>query len=208
MKSRFIPLFASLFLCLIKAAVGVLGSSEVLAADGIYSFYQSFIALKAAFYKEAMAGSRAVRKSFWIVGLIVSKIMILGTCDVLFYSFVRMSKASNGLLVRPSPYALYVAVLSVVINGVLYRHGPYSASAGKKQAESELTESFRMSIIVSILAAVGTIIARTLSLYSGSIVTILIAVTILAPRAVNLLCDNWKLATDWMFYRPHHAESG
>ncbi len=86
-------MFASLFLSLMKVVIGVLGASEVLAADGLYSFYQSFLALKTAFHKESTAGSRAVRKSFWIVGLLVSKIMILGTCDVLFYSFVNLTSS-------------------------------------------------------------------------------------------------------------------
>ena len=203
MKSKTIPLFANVLLSLMKLTIGMLGSSEVLVADGLYSFYQGFLALKAAFHKQAETGSRAVRKSFWIVGLIVSKIMILGTCDVLFYSFVRIAKAAKGLLVRPSPYALYVALFSVAVNWILYRRGPYSGSTGENEHENRLTESFRISITVSILALIGTILARTVSLYSGSIATILISATILAPRAVNLLCANWRLAADWMFYGPH-----
>ncbi len=206
MKPKFVPLFASIFLSMLKVSIGVLGASEVLAADGLYSFYQSFLALKAVFHKQAATGSRSVRKSFWIVGLLVSKIMILGTCDVLFYSFVRIAKAAQGLLMRPSPYALYAALLSIVINEMLYRHGPYSSSDGKNAEEDKLTESFRMSVVVSVLALVATITARKLTLYGDSVATILIAVTILAPRAVNLLRVNWRLAADWIFYRPHHAE--
>ena len=205
MKLKFTPLFVSLFLSLMKLVVGVLGSSEVLAADGLYSFYQSFLALKTAFHKEATAGSRAVRKSFWIVGLLVSKIMILGTCDVLFYSFVRIAKASKGLLVHPSPYALYAALLSVAVNWALFRYSSHWLSTKENEQKNKLIESFQLSIIVSVLATIGIFTARTLSLYAGSVATILISVTILAPRALNLLRHNWKLASDWMFYRPHHA---
>ena len=46
-KARALALYTSLFLSMIQAAIAILGASEVLAAAGLCSFYQSYVAAEA-----------------------------------------------------------------------------------------------------------------------------------------------------------------
>ncbi len=193
--------FVSLFLSLVKGVVGILGSSEALIADGLYSFYQSFVVVKSIFLMEDNGKTTGAHKSIWFAGLVISVMLILGIGDVLIFSVVRITKAAKGLLVRPSPYALYVAILSVLANQLLYRYRRCSEKEmpEKNASQTELTQSLRLSVIVSSIVVIGIGIARTVSLH-GDAVAALIVAAIVIPKVISLFNQSLKTTTDWTLY--------
>jgi len=194
-------LFLNLFLSLVKGMVGILGSSESLISDGLYSFYQSFATVKSIFLLDRNKKGNGIYKSVWFAGLVVSVMLILGTGDVLVFSLVRISRAARGLLVRPSPYALYTAILSVLANHLLYR---YSVCSEKEMAErdiseSEISRSLRLLVIISSIVVIGIGIARTLSIYGDAVAALIVAI-ILIPKVIALFSQSLKVTTDWTAY--------
>jgi divalent metal cation (Fe/Co/Zn/Cd) transporter len=196
--------FVSLFLSLVKGVVGILGSSESLVADGLYSFYQSFVVVKSIFSIEnngKTTGAQGAHKSIWFAGLVISIILILGIGDVLIFSVVRITKAAKGILVRPSPYALYTAILSVLANQLLYRYRLCSGKEmpEKSNPETDITHSLRLAVIISSIVVIGIGIARTLSLYGDAIAALIVA-AIVIPKVISLFNDSLKTTTDWRLY--------
>lgn len=193
--------FVSLFLSLVKGVVGILGSSESLIADGLYSFYQSFVVVKSIFLMEDNGKTTGAHKSIWFAGLVISVMLILGIGDVLIFSVVRIVKAAKGILVRPSPYALYVAILSVLANQLLYRYRLCSEKEmpEKNASQTVLTQSLRLSVIVSSIVVIGIGIARTVSLH-GDAVAALIVAAIVIPKVISLFNKSLKITTDWRLY--------
>jgi len=201
-------LFCSLFLSLVKGAIGILGSSESLVADGLYSFYMSFIALKSIFLTSKNRENETVYKSVWFAGLVIAIMLILGIGDVLIFSLVRIVKAAKGLLVRPSPYALYTAILSVLANQLLYR---YSLCSIKEMPEKngsamEMVQGLRLSVIVSSIVIIGIAIARTVSVYGDAIAALILGI-MLIPEVINLFNQSWKTTTEWTSYRIRGTQS-
>jgi len=190
-------LFVSLFLSLVKGVIGILGSSESLVADGLYSLYQSFVALKSIFPADKNEENDAIYKSVWFAGLVIAVMLILGIGDVLIFSLVRIAKATKGLLVRPSPYALYTAILSVLANQLLYR---YSLCLKKEMPEKngsamEMAQNFRLSVIVSSIVIIGIAISRTVSLYGDAIAALILGIMLIS-KVINLFSQSWKITTE------------
>jgi len=183
-------LFVSLFLTLVKGVVGILGSSESLVADGLYSFYQSFVALRVIYLGEY--------KSIWLAGVVVCLMLVLGIGDVLLFSVIRIAKAAKGLLVRPSPYALYAAILSIMANQVLYRYSLCAVKEGQEENGSgaEISQSLRISVIISSVVVIGIAIARTLSIY-GDALAALVVTTIVIAKLFRFFRRNLKSGTTW-----------
>ena len=183
-------LFVSLFLTLVKGVVGILGSSESLVADGLYSFYQSFVALRVIYLGEY--------KSIWLAGVVVCLMLVLGIGDVLLFSVIRIAKAAKGLLVRPSPYALYAAILSIMANKVLYRYSLCAVKEGQEENGSgaEISQSLRISVIISSVVVIGIAIARTLSIY-GDALAALVVTTIVIAKLFRFFRRNLKSGTTW-----------
>lgn len=206
-------ILSSLCLSLFKGIIGILGSSEALAADGLYSFYQSYIAIKATWFKAPDTGSgvkpgadaEKERSALWFAGLVVSAILLFGSIDIVFFSFIRILKASRGLLFRPSPYALSAAVLSILANQLLLKYSvcggyrnnnPGSAGAqtdsrcgqgGKTDTyRNSLNDSLQLSIIISCISLIGICFARYVSLY-GDAISALIVISIVVYKAAKLL---------------------
>jgi divalent metal cation (Fe/Co/Zn/Cd) transporter len=197
-RLRLWALFVSLSLSLVKGVVGILGSSESLVTDGLFSFYQSFVVVKSIFL---INRNSTFYKSVWFAGLVISVMLILGIGDVLIFSVVRMAKVAKGILVRPSPYALYTAILSVLANQLLYRYSLCSEKEmpEKNTSQIELTQSLRLAVIVSSVVVIGIGIARTASLY-GDAVAALIVAAIFIPKVISLFNQSLKTTTDWRLY--------
>jgi len=193
--------FVSLFLSLVKGVIGILGSSESLVADGLYSFYQSFVALKSIFLTNKNKENDSVYKSVWFAGLVIAIMLILGIGDVLIFSLVRIAKAAKGLLFRPSPYALYTAILSVLANQLLYR---YSLCSIKEMPEKngsamEMLQGLRLSVIASSIVVIGIASARTVFLYGDAIAALILGI-VLIPKVINLFNRSWKVTTECTVY--------
>lgn len=209
-------LVVSLFLSLIKALIGILGSCEALIADGLYSLYQSFIIAKSIFIDTSSPNSRKdshkpvinkldIIKSLYLAGMIIITILVLGIIDVTVFSIVRIIKVSKGLLVSPSPYSLYAAVLSILSNQIFYR---YSLCLNKNPIERpcktnqlvpeslvELNQSYKLSIIISTIALIGVTLARISWLYADALAAIVISI-ILTVCTIGLLKTSSKTITD------------
>lgn len=200
-RLRLWAIFVSLIMSLVKGIVGVLGSSESLVGDGLYSLYQSFLLLNRIFLVNVNEEAGASHKSFWCAGLVISIILILGIGDILIFSILRLIKATKGLLIRPSPYALELAILSILANQLLYR---YSLCSGKeteekKVLETEMVHSLRLSVILSSIAVIGIATARTISIYGDAIAAFIIAIIVI-PRVIGLFSQSWKITTDWTWH--------
>jgi len=197
-RLRLWALFVSLFLSLVKGVVGILGSSESLVADGLFSFYQSFVVVKSIFL---INRNSAFYKSVWFAGLVISVMLILGIGDVLIFSVVRMAKVAKGILLRPSPYALYTAILSVLANQLLYRYSLCSEKEmpEKNVSQAEIIQSLRLAVIVSLIVVIGIGIARRVSLYGDAIAALIVA-AIFIPKVISLFNQSLKVTTDGTLY--------
>lgn len=202
-------IIASILLSIMKGVIGILGSCESLVADGLYSFYQSFIAIKSVWLTENSAelnGLCPVVDEFkefeqpkkysclYLTGLIVGVILFLGLLDVSVFSIIRIFKASKGFLVKPSPYAIYASIISILINQVLYKYSlcvhSKSARTGKT-INQDLTDSLRFSMIISSVVLAGVYIARYFSVYGDAVAALIVTIG-MASSVINLLKENIK----------------
>jgi len=202
-KISWLLIITSLFFSLIKGFIGIFGSSESLVADGLFSFYQSFIAVKLLWPEREKQNILLNKSSLWLSGLLVTVILFLGSLDVFVFSIIRIWKGSQGFLVRPSPYALYAAILSVLAAQILYRYnfcggnrkpdttavhdgaGLRKNDGSAYKAEIEITENLKLSMIVSTIVIIGICFARFKSLY-GDPIAALIAILILDVKFVPM----------------------
>lgn len=184
-------IIASLMLSLMKSVIGILGSCESIEADGLYSFYQSYVFVKFIWLSKSTGESSQPKKlsCLYFAGLICGIILSFGLIDVTVFSFIRMVKASKGLLVKPSLFALFVSIISILVNQVLYRYSlcvnSKSAASGKT-INKDLINSLRFSMIISSIVLVGVCIARYFSLYADAVATLIIALSMVSSVAVLL----------------------
>lgn len=166
-------LLVSLMLSLIKGIIGILGKSEALVADGLYSFYQSFIC----------ARSLLNRKDFRLgfTGLVIGLMLILGTIDVFIFSIVNLFKSARGLLVEPSPYALCAAIISVLANHLLWRYSNCIEHQPQGEKVTHLHRSFRLSVITSSIVLIGVALGRYGWLSADTLATIIVVGLLIKP---------------------------
>lgn len=195
-------IIANLFLSLVKGIIGILGSCESIVADGVASFYQAFtIFKKRALEVEKIQNTSKKNLTFdtiTIASVVVSIVLILSMTDVFVFSIIRIIKASKGLLVKPTPYALYVAIISILINNLLYRYSLCSSVELKDRYIVSASPVFRLSIITSSIVLIGVGVARYLSLY-GDALAALIIVAILSPKVIKMLIKSKKQLIEQIF---------
>lgn len=193
--------FITMFLCLLKGTVGVIGSSEALAADGLWSFVHSVFLVKTLFsgygrLKQSLAVGGAV-----IVVFFINKIILVGIGDIAIFSAIRIGKAVTGTLVRPSPWTLYVAILSVLVNGYLYRCCRLLRPESQEDVprHTDWYDYLRLSTAISMIAIVGIVMAGTVWL-SGDAVASLLILVILIPVGLKGFWRTLKSVLDLIFY--------
>ncbi|MBI4834648.1 MAG: cation transporter [Planctomycetes bacterium] len=179
---------ASLVLSVIKGGIGILGKSEALVADGLYSFYQGFICARSLITKRDIEPDKDSNRfpllttgQIWFVSSVVGLILILGVFDVFVFSIIRLIKAASGWIVDPSPYAFYVASFSSTVN---YIFSCYSNCAVQQTAVkniAELNHSFRLSVLISMIALVGIGLSRWAWLGGDAFAAMVIVVLIVKP---------------------------
>ena len=202
-KITWLLILTSLFFSLIKGFIGIFGSSESLVADGLFSFYQGFIAIKLLWSEREKQNKLLNNSTLWFSGLMVTVILVLGSLDVFVFSIIRVWKGSQGFLVRPSPYALYAVILSVLAMHMLYKYnicggnikpdeadvndgaGLCKNDGNKYKTEIKITETLKLSMIVSTIVIIGICFARFKSLY-GDPIAALIAIIILDIKFIPL----------------------
>ena len=213
-KISWLLIITSLFFSLIKGFIGIFGSSESLVADGLFSFYQSFIAVKLLWPEREKQNILLNKSSLWLSGLLVTVILFLGSLDVFVFSIIRIWKGSQGFLMRPSPYALYAVILSLLAMQLLYKYnicggnrkkeeintnddaGLCKNDGNKYKTEIKITENLKLSMIVSTIVIIGICFARFKSLYGdpiAALITILILdvkIIPLAKESVTMLIES------------------
>lgn len=189
-------LLVSLFLCLVKAVIGIFGSCESLVADGLFSLYASFILLKHLFTDKNMGTLK--EKGFLIAGILIAVVLILGIFDITVFSIVRLIKASKGLLGEPSIYVIFVAAASVLASLVFIKwildSSDGNAADGKIQSSvpDDINEIMKTGIIISSVVIAGCILSKTVSVCFDEIAAIFI-VCILISRVIFMIRSNYKL---------------
>lgn len=171
-------LLVSLVLSLIKAVIGIIGKSEALVADGLYSFYQAFICGRSLFSPKDTISDRA---RLWFVSMVIGVILMLGAFDVFIFSFVNLVKSAKGLLIKPSPYALYAAVISVLAHHILSRYSLCVKDQPMGKYITPIHDSFKLSIIISSVALIGIALSRWSWLGGDSLATIVIVGLMVKP---------------------------
>jgi divalent metal cation (Fe/Co/Zn/Cd) transporter len=187
-RLRILSVVVSLFLSVVKGGIGILGKSEALVADGLYSFYQSFISARSLISKKDMEPDKdndrpplLTNGQVWFVSIVVGLILSLGLFDVLIFSIIKLIKSASGMVVDPSPYAFYVAALSIVANYSFSRYSKCVVKQPVMKNIAELDRSFRLSVIISSIALVGIGLSRWLWLGGDALATIILVGLIIKP---------------------------
>ncbi len=144
-------LISGLGLSLMKMIVGVLGKSEALVADGLYSLYQGYL-----------CGRMGLRRGPWPARLSRAFGVIMAVCmaDILISSAIRLVRSAQGPLSEPSPYVLFAAIISILANHTLSLYGLCLESQRDQEEVRELSGSFRRSIMFSATTLVGAALSR------------------------------------------------
>ncbi len=171
-------LVSGLGLCLMKMIVGVMGNSEALVADGLYSLYQGYLCGRLG-----MTGGKDSRLDPWPARLSRALGIIMALCmaDILIFSAIRLVRSAQGPLSEPSPYVLFAAIISILANHTLSLYGLCLETQRDQEDVRELSGSFRRSIMFSGTALVGAALSR-LGWHAGdSLAAIVIALSLIKP---------------------------
>lgn len=195
-------IIANLILSLVKGIIGILGSCESIVADGVFSFYHAFIIFRRRSIEVEKLQNHS-KKNFTIdptllASVIVSVILLLSMVDIIVFSIIRIIKASKGLLVRPTLYAIYVSIISILVNNILYRYSVCNSLELEDKYIVSISPTFRLSIIISSIVLIGVGVARHLSLY-GDALAALIIIAILIPKIIKMLIETQKYLTEKIF---------
>lgn len=187
-RLRVLSVVVSLVLSIIKGIIGILGRSEALVADGLYSFYQSYISARSLITKKDMEPDKdndrpplLTNSQVWFVSIVIGLILALGVVDVFIFSIVKLIQSASGWLVDPSPYAFYAAALSIIGNYVFTRYSGCMVQQTAIKNIGELHQSYRLSIIISSIALIGIGLSKWVWLGGDALAAIIIAGLILKP---------------------------
>jgi divalent metal cation (Fe/Co/Zn/Cd) transporter len=193
-------LIVTLGLTLAKGLVAILGSSQSLAVDGLFSLLLSFVIARSLFKLGRKQADEETDKDLWLASLVIGIILVLGIVNTLIYSFVRIHKISNAMLLEPSPYALCTAIVSILTNHLFYRYGMCIVQELGGKDITEVTGLYRVATIVSCIVLIGVLSARTFWLYGDAIAAIATDI-ILAVYTVRLLYSRLKITTQPTLFR-------
>lgn len=177
-------LVLGLGLCLMKMIVGVLGQSEALVADGLYSLYQGQLCGRWRMaFGPGDAGGEGFPQGPWPERLSRALGVIMAVCmaDILIFSAIRLVRSAQGPLSEPSPYVLFAAIISILANHTLSLYGLCLESQRDHEEVRELSGSFRRSIMFSGTALVGAALSR-MGWHAGDpLAAIIIALSLIKP---------------------------
>ncbi|MBF0521953.1 MAG: cation transporter [Candidatus Omnitrophica bacterium] len=156
-------LVANLFLATFKIFVGFLGRSRALLGSGLCNLSDvtsSIAVIIGVRYANRGPNERypyGYGKVEFIVQVIISCFMILGTLALIFSSFIVLAKR---ILVVQHTVVFFVAILSAIVNGLLFKF----AHCGAKELNSPVlkahAEHNKIDVISSLLVAIGVIVTR------------------------------------------------
>ena len=156
-------LIANTFLAAFKLFVGFLGRSRALIGSGLCNLSDvtsSIAVIIGVRYSKKPANSMypyGYGKVEFITQVLISCFMILGTLALIYSSFITIAKR---VFIVPHMVVFFVAILSAIINGLLYK---FSHCGGKELNSPVLrahAEHNKIDVISSLLVAIGVLVAR------------------------------------------------
>src|SRR3989304_1621399 len=147
-KTILLGLLANLFLAAFKLFVGFLGRSRALIGSGFCNFTGIKYSKKPADHRYPYGYG----KIEFIAQVIMSATMILGTVALIFSSFIVIAKR---ILIVQHMVVFFVAILSAVINGLLYKFAHCGGKELNSPALKAHAEHNKIDVISSLLVAVG-----------------------------------------------------
>ncbi|MBF0618637.1 MAG: cation transporter [Candidatus Omnitrophica bacterium] len=158
-----VGLLANFFLAIFKLFVGFLGRSRALIGSGMCNLSDivtSIAAIIGVRYSKRPANMRypyGYGKIEFIVQSVMSLFMILGTAAIILSSTFVIAKR---VIVVPHMVVFFTAILSAIVNGLLYKY----SHCGAKQLNSPVlkahAEHNKIDVISSLLVAIGVIVAQ------------------------------------------------
>jgi len=161
-KVTFVGLWINVVLIVLKLFFGYWGKSNALVADGYHSvsdFITDFIVIVfvAASYKKADTGHPYGHGKFETVATVLIGLILLGVGLLIGYGgcLAFVGACQGDVLPRPDMWALYVAVLSILLKEFCYR---YTMAYGKRLASTALVANawhHRSDAVSSVATLVG-----------------------------------------------------
>jgi len=156
-------LFAGIFLAFFKLTIGVLGGSRALVASGLCNV--SDISSAIAVFIGVRFSQKSVNKRYqygygkveFIVQVVISGLMILGNIFLIYSSFIVLAQRS---IVIPHMVVFFTAILSAVINGLIYKFANCGAKELNSPALRSHAEHNKIDVASSLLVAIGVLAAR------------------------------------------------
>lgn len=162
-NSSVIGLLVNFFLAAFKLFVGFLGRSRALVGSGMCTLSDvtsAIVVIIGVRYSKKPPDKRypyGYGKVEFIAQFIMSLMMILGTVALILSSFIIIAKR---IIVIPHLVVFFTAVLSAIVNGLLYKF----AHCGYRELNSPVlkahAEHNKIDVISSLLVAISVIVAR------------------------------------------------
>ncbi|MBF0489287.1 MAG: cation transporter [Candidatus Omnitrophica bacterium] len=156
-------LIANLFLAGFKLFVGFLGRSRALIGSGLCNLSDttsSIAVIIGVKYSKKPADSRypyGYGKVEFITQILISCFMIIGTLALIFSSFIILAKR---VFVVPHMVVFFVALLSALINALLYKFSHCGATELNSPVLKAHAEHNKIDVISSLLVAIAVLAAR------------------------------------------------
>jgi len=156
-------LLANTFLAAFKLFVGFLGRSRALIGSGLCNLSDvtsSIAVIIGVRYTKKPANSRypyGYGKVEFITQVLISCFMILGTLALIYSSFITIAKR---VFVVPHMVVFFVAILSAIINALLYKFSHCGAKELNSPVLRAHAEHNKIDVVSSLLVAIGVLVAR------------------------------------------------
>lgn len=156
-------LIANTFLAAFKLFVGFLGRSRALIGSGLCNLSDvtsSIAVIIGVRYSKKQANARypyGYGKVEFITQVLISCFMILGTLALIYSSFITIAKR---VFVVPHMVVFFVAILSAIINALLYKFSHCGANELNSPVLRAHAEHNKIDVVSSLLVAIGVLVAR------------------------------------------------
>ena len=156
-------LLANTFLAAFKLFVGFLGRSRALIGSGLCNLSDvtsSIAVIIGIRYTKKSANARypyGYGKVEFITQVLISCFMILGTLALIYSSFITIAKR---VFVVPHMVVFFVAILSAIINGLLFKFSHCGAKELNSPVLKAHAEHNKIDVVSSLLVAIGVLVAR------------------------------------------------
>ncbi|MBF0494525.1 MAG: cation transporter [Candidatus Omnitrophica bacterium] len=162
-KTILIGLVANMFLAAFKLFIGFLGRSRALIGSGLCNLSDitsSIVVIIGVKFSKKPADDRypyGYGKVEFVAQFVTSLFMILGTVALIASSFFVIAKR---VIVVPHLVVLFTAVLSAVVNALIYKFAHCGGEELNSPALKAHAEHNKIDVISSILVAAGVIVVR------------------------------------------------